>query len=512
MVAAAKASVVTITADGMTTDRFSPFGQPTRGIGSGIVLTADGYILTNRHVTENSTSLSVEMSDGTTYPATLVEQASDNDLALIKVDATGLTPARIADSKGIDVGETAIAIGSPLGTYTETVTKGIVSALDRDDHRRRRVDRPPGPADRPHPDRRRDQPRQQRRPAARRHGRGHRHQHGGRVHGPGPGLRDPDQRRVGAHRPRHLGPGGLSTRPAPAPHPGAGRASTPRTSTHVQSQPRSVTPMKLKLFVIVLLVVAGGAAVAYSVGGLQLAGTANATQYLTSPATTGDVTDSVAATGTIAAHGGLRPRVRRRAGADDGLERHGRLRHLDGDRGQGRGRPGRQAGRRPRHAPRPRTCSSSSSTPRPRSARPACRRSRRSRPSTTRRAPTPSGRRRSAATTRPTPAARRSSRSTTCGAQIRYATLVAPIDGTITAVNIGDGPRLDRHRDLDVDLDLRGHRRRRRERHQLDDRSARTPRSPSTRSTPRSRARSPRSPRPPATAAGRVTWSRTRSR
>ncbi len=131
MVAAAKASVVTITADGMTTDRFSPFGQPTRGIGSGIVLTANGYILTNRHVTENSTSLSVEMSDGTTYPATLVEQASDNDLALIKVDATGLTPSRIADSKGIDVGETAIAIGSPLGTYTETVTKGIVSALDR---------------------------------------------------------------------------------------------------------------------------------------------------------------------------------------------------------------------------------------------------------------------------------------------------------------------------------------------------------------------------------------------
>ncbi len=131
MVAAAKASVVTITADGLTTDRFSPFGQPTRGIGSGIVLTADGYILTNRHVTENSTSLSVEMSDGTTYPATLVEQASDNDLALIKVDASGLTPARIADSKSIDVGETAIAIGSPLGTYTETVTKGIVSALDR---------------------------------------------------------------------------------------------------------------------------------------------------------------------------------------------------------------------------------------------------------------------------------------------------------------------------------------------------------------------------------------------
>ena len=124
---------MTITADGMTTDRFSPFGQPTTGIGSGIILTADGYILTNRHVTENSTSLTVETADGSTYPARLVEQAKDNDLALIKVDATGLSPARIADSAGVQVGETAIAIGSPLGTYTETVTKGIVSGLIQTD-------------------------------------------------------------------------------------------------------------------------------------------------------------------------------------------------------------------------------------------------------------------------------------------------------------------------------------------------------------------------------------------
>ena len=132
MVASAKESVVTITADGMTTDRFSPFGQPTRGIGSGIILTADGYILTNRHVTENSTSLSVELNDGSTYPGTLVEQATDNDLALIRINATGLSAARIADSSTVAVGETAIAIGSPLGTYTETVTKGIVSGLGRE--------------------------------------------------------------------------------------------------------------------------------------------------------------------------------------------------------------------------------------------------------------------------------------------------------------------------------------------------------------------------------------------
>src|SRR4029078_6146722 len=89
-------------------------------------------ILTNRHVIENSTSLSVETADGSTYPARLVEQAKGNDLALITVDATRLSSARIADSASVQVGETAIAIGSPLGTYTETVTKGVASGLRRD--------------------------------------------------------------------------------------------------------------------------------------------------------------------------------------------------------------------------------------------------------------------------------------------------------------------------------------------------------------------------------------------
>jgi serine protease Do len=96
-----------------------------------VILTQDGYILTNRHVVEGSSSLSVELETGEVLPATLVEMATDRDLALVKVDATGLTAARIGDSASIQVGQTAIAIGSPLGTYTETVTKGIVSALDR---------------------------------------------------------------------------------------------------------------------------------------------------------------------------------------------------------------------------------------------------------------------------------------------------------------------------------------------------------------------------------------------
>ncbi len=131
IVATAQQSVVTITADGLSTSRFSPFGQPTSGIGSGIILTANGYILTNRHVVANSTSLSVELSDGHVYPATIVKVSQDKDLALIKIDATGLTAAPIGDSATIQVGETALAIGSPLGTYTETVTRGIVSGLGR---------------------------------------------------------------------------------------------------------------------------------------------------------------------------------------------------------------------------------------------------------------------------------------------------------------------------------------------------------------------------------------------
>jgi S1-C subfamily serine protease len=131
IVGSARESVVTITADGMTTNRFSPFGVPTTGIGSGIIISSDGYILTNRHVTENASTLSVELYDGETFPATLIQQSDTNDLALIKIDATGLRAAPIGDSSKAQVGATVLAIGSPLGTYTETVTKGILSGTGR---------------------------------------------------------------------------------------------------------------------------------------------------------------------------------------------------------------------------------------------------------------------------------------------------------------------------------------------------------------------------------------------
>jgi putative serine protease PepD len=121
VVAAARESVVTITAT----------GARSSGVGSGFIVTSNGYILTNRHVVQGSQRLTVELADGSELPASIVRISDVTDLAVIKVQASGLTAAPIGDSSQLRVGQTAIAIGSPLGTYTETVTRGIVSGLDR---------------------------------------------------------------------------------------------------------------------------------------------------------------------------------------------------------------------------------------------------------------------------------------------------------------------------------------------------------------------------------------------
>ncbi len=128
VVATARDSVVTLTSQ---IGGGGQFGGTATGVGTGIILTADGYTLTNRHVVEGSQSLTATLADGSEYPATIVTVSETQDLALVKIEATGLKAATIGDSGTIQVGQTAIAIGSPLGTYTETVTKGIVSALDR---------------------------------------------------------------------------------------------------------------------------------------------------------------------------------------------------------------------------------------------------------------------------------------------------------------------------------------------------------------------------------------------
>src|SRR3954454_8552564 len=129
VVAAVRDSVVTITSEGFSSRGFAQI--PSSGVGSGVILASDGYILTNKHVVSGSQSLTVELADQRQFPATIIRESDDKDLALIKIDATGLSPAVIGDAGKLQVGQTVIAIGSPLGTFTETVTKGILSATGR---------------------------------------------------------------------------------------------------------------------------------------------------------------------------------------------------------------------------------------------------------------------------------------------------------------------------------------------------------------------------------------------
>jgi serine protease Do len=102
------------------------------GSGSGIILTSDGYIVTCRHVVEGTNTIKVILNDDTEYDATLVGTDSRSDLAVLKIDATGLTPATLGDSDMLTVGEDVIAIGNPLGELRGTATSGMVSALSRE--------------------------------------------------------------------------------------------------------------------------------------------------------------------------------------------------------------------------------------------------------------------------------------------------------------------------------------------------------------------------------------------
>ena len=131
VVARAKESVVTITAQGISSGGFNPFNIPSTGVGSGIVVGGNGLILTNNHVVEGAQSLTVTTADGVQLPATVVDTDAQSDIAIIRASGGDLTPASLGDSSQIQVGQTVLAIGSPLGEFTETVTRGIISALDR---------------------------------------------------------------------------------------------------------------------------------------------------------------------------------------------------------------------------------------------------------------------------------------------------------------------------------------------------------------------------------------------
>lgn len=125
-------SVVVVTTEQIVTDNYFWGGQQVlSGAGSGVILTTDGYIVTNYHVVEGAQQITVTLHDDSTYTATVVGSDQQSDIALLKIDATGLTPAVIGDSDSLAVGEDVVAVGNPLGTLGGTVTNGIISALNR---------------------------------------------------------------------------------------------------------------------------------------------------------------------------------------------------------------------------------------------------------------------------------------------------------------------------------------------------------------------------------------------
>ena len=104
----------------------------TTGAGSGIVISSDGYILTNNHVIEGAKKIKVRLHDGTEYEAKVVGSDNKTDVGILKIDANNLKPVVIGDSKKLAVGDTAVVIGNPLGQLGGTVTDGIISALERE--------------------------------------------------------------------------------------------------------------------------------------------------------------------------------------------------------------------------------------------------------------------------------------------------------------------------------------------------------------------------------------------
>jgi serine protease Do len=110
------------------------FGQQETAIGSGsgVIITSDGYIATNNHVVNGAGKITVTLTDGREFEAKVVGADNITDLAVIKIEASGLKPAVLGSSSALAVGDEVIAIGNPLGELASTVTKGIISALDRE--------------------------------------------------------------------------------------------------------------------------------------------------------------------------------------------------------------------------------------------------------------------------------------------------------------------------------------------------------------------------------------------
>jgi len=125
------ASVVAITTESMTTDSFWYGSQVTSGAGSGVIMSEDGYIITCAHVVSGASNIQVTTVDNKKYTAKLVGSYTDGDIAVIKIDATGLTAATFADTDSLVQGQTTYAVGNPEGTFSNSITSGIISALNR---------------------------------------------------------------------------------------------------------------------------------------------------------------------------------------------------------------------------------------------------------------------------------------------------------------------------------------------------------------------------------------------
>ena len=123
-------SVVEIRTEGIMSDSWMQ-QYVTEGAGSGVIISEDGYIMTNNHVIDGANKITVTTADKQSYEAKLVGTDSTNDVAVIKIDANGLTPATYGNSDELAVGDLAVAIGNPLGELGGTVTAGIISATDR---------------------------------------------------------------------------------------------------------------------------------------------------------------------------------------------------------------------------------------------------------------------------------------------------------------------------------------------------------------------------------------------
>ena len=113
------------------TTQAGPFGQVGQGVGSGFIYSANGLILTNNHVVAGADSINVVLADGRSYSGSVGATDPAHDLAVVKIAATGLPVVTIGSSASLQVGQLAIAIGDPLGTYANTVTTGVISGLNR---------------------------------------------------------------------------------------------------------------------------------------------------------------------------------------------------------------------------------------------------------------------------------------------------------------------------------------------------------------------------------------------